>query len=388
MLSLQLLIFSLFFLFLSFTFSLRYFLLLDALRLVVEGVIPLIPLLAIARSLLLEPHAAPTMFSLFVDGLNRPSVIVGLRSLGLGVTLATNGGRWKAAVKRLCDCALLPVMEALTLRMIRIRRRGAAEGDGEEHWISPFVISSQDEPLLLPATSSEDAAEPSPLSFLSPAVTDSVSHLLLDHAHHLTRLLSSAYSRLSYTAVVSVSSLAFRLLTRILLLPSFTLRSLLVFVMSPSRLSRAVLLTARSVARAFVSYFRPTYLLLASSVRKLAALSSSSSASSVSSASSSLLPSLSFPLLSSSSPYLPSPSSSQRLFAMAVFIAQLYSRDDSRAFLLRPSSLLHSLAKLAHHWTLSLVWLRLSLTAGLPSSILMHALFNWTSTLSRTLLLL
>ena len=237
-----LLIFSLFFLFLFWTFSLRYFFLLDGLRLVVEGLIPLIPLLAITRSLLFDPQATPTMFSVFVDSLNRPSVIVGLRSVGLGVTLAMNGGKWKGFMKRLCDGVLLPVMDVMMMRLIRVRRPGLTRMDDVDEWTSPFSIQGHDEAF----TSTAEADDCAGVAVAAPQLTSPVSTLLLDHAQHLIRMLASLYGRVSYGALLSWSHVSFRVLCRILLLPSVALRSLLLLFLSPTRLSRAALLTLSS----------------------------------------------------------------------------------------------------------------------------------------------
>ena len=385
----------LFLLFLCWTFSLRYFLLLDALRLIIEGMIPLIPLLAITRSILYPhpphpphppphpPPPPPSPFSLLVDSLNRPSVIVGLRSLGLGITLAINGGHWKEVLKRLCDRLLLPLMDVGMGRMVRVRRGG--------EWVSPFEpphgwLGSAGEEGLGLRGGGEGGWEVAGggeqgVGLHPPQLTGSVATLLLDHAQHWVRMVGEMWGRVSVGAVVSLSSVSFRVLCRLLLLPSFTLRSLLLLLLSPTRLSHAALLSLRSIARACSSYFAPTLRLFSLSLLQLLALARRMWAGRASFT-------LPFPsLLTPGSPYLPSPSSSHRLFALALFISQAYSRDDSRAWLLTPSSLLQSIGKGMHHWCLSIILLRVSWTAGLPTSIALHALFNWTSTLTRYLTL-
>ena len=120
---------------------LRRFVLLDGVRLMVDGLIPAIPLLAIAHSVLNEMDAAPAPLARLLEQLHHPRVIVALRLIGLLATLAANTALYRPALV-LYDRILMPAMEALTLRSLQLPRRSTNGNVRSLDWVSPFAIGS------------------------------------------------------------------------------------------------------------------------------------------------------------------------------------------------------------------------------------------------------
>ena len=97
---------------------LRRFVLLDGIRLLVDGFIPVIPLLAIAHSVLSSAQAAPEALSRLMEQLHHPRIIVALRLVGLTATMAANDRLYRPLLL-VFDRLALPLLEALTSRSMR-----------------------------------------------------------------------------------------------------------------------------------------------------------------------------------------------------------------------------------------------------------------------------
>ena len=168
----------------------RRFALLNAIRLLADGLIPLIPLLAIAHSLLSEMEATPALLTRLVEQLHHPRVIVAVRLIGLLTTLAANGALYQPSMLRLFDRLLLPAMDLLTLRCLRLPYRSAQASLGSVQWLSPFAIDSPPPSLPLPLP---HCLQPSHLR--STAGTASSSLRLLALSLFVSQLLCTDDSR-------------------------------------------------------------------------------------------------------------------------------------------------------------------------------------------------
>ena len=87
--------------------------LLDGLRLLVDGLVPAIPLLAVAHSVLTGLDLAPASLARVVERLRHPRVIVTMRLVGFAATLAANGAFYRPLLL-LLDRLALPLMDSLT----------------------------------------------------------------------------------------------------------------------------------------------------------------------------------------------------------------------------------------------------------------------------------
>ena len=166
---------------------LRRVTLLEGVRLLVDGLIPFIPLLAIAHSVLNEMDATPAALSRLMEQLHHPRVIVLLRLIGLAATLAVNGALHRPSLLTLYDRVLMPLMDALTLRCLRLPAWSTTGSPlSSATWTAPFAILSSlpTPPPRLPQPSagpmlSRTSAQHSQTSFLRlVALSLFVSHLL------------------------------------------------------------------------------------------------------------------------------------------------------------------------------------------------------------------
>ena len=172
---------------------LRRLALLDGIRLLVDGLIPVIPLLVIAHSVLNEMDAAPAALARLLEQLHHPRLIVALRLTGLLATLAANTALYRPLLI-VFDRLLMPAMEALTLRSLQLPRLSTSGGRGSVGWVSPFAIDSHSLTAALPAFLPSDRSSPASVPSSPSTTTPSVIRLFA-LSLFVSQLLSSDDSR-------------------------------------------------------------------------------------------------------------------------------------------------------------------------------------------------